>query len=566
MQDQAYFNLGSHQRPITTSSKDAQLWFNRGLVWAYSFNVGEAERCFERAVKYDTDCAMGLWGIAYSAGPNYNKAWRYFDPKDLRDSIQRANDAIARAAELSNQVTPAEKALVKAIAARFPPTDNIPNDLSPYDRAYADAMRPVYREFGTDPDIAALFADALMCITPRGLWDLDTGEPTGPHTLEARKVIETGLASTVGRAHPALCHLHIHIMEMSPNPELALPAADRLRYLVPDGSHMLHMPTHIDAAVGDYRRAIDSNSEAIMADDKYFAQESGTISYIGYRVHYICAKLYAAMMCGRFTDAMAAAMKLEEVITDDLLSIASPPVADSIESFLGSKAHVLIRFGRWEEILRLELPANRQLKSATTAIILYSRGLAYSALGRIEEAETTRREFELARAAVPKSRLNSIPCRQVDVLQVSSAMLHGELEYRKGNHEIAFTSLREAIRREDALPYSDPPPWMQPVRHALGGLLLEQNRVEEAEVLFREDLGFAEEFPRRRAKLNNVWGLHGLRECLVRLGKTKDLAFVEPAHAIAVASADVPITASCYCRLSAVKVTRCCSAKSGCCE
>ncbi|KAL4970999.1 uncharacterized protein BDV14DRAFT_194780 [Aspergillus stella-maris] len=357
---------------------------------------------------------MDLWDIAYSAGPNYIKTWRYFDPKDLRDSIQRANNAIARAAELSDQVTPAEQALVMAIAARFPPTDSIPNDLSPYDRA--------------------LFADALMCITPRGLWDLDTGEPTGPHTLEARKVIETGLASTVGRAQPALCHLYIHIMEMCPNPELALPAADRLRYLVLDGSHMLHMPTHIDAVVGDYRRAIDSNNEAIMTDDKYFAQESGTISYIGYRVHYICAKLYAAMMCGRFTDAMAAAKKLEEVITDDLLSITSPPVADSIESFLGSKVHVLICFGRWKEISRLELPANCQLQSATTAIILYSRGLAYSALGRIEEAETTQREFELARAAVPKSRLNSIPCRQVDVLRVSSAMLRGELKYRKGNH------------------------------------------------------------------------------------------------------------------------------------
>ncbi|PLB52597.1 tetratricopeptide repeat domain protein [Aspergillus steynii IBT 23096] len=509
---------------------------------------------------------MALWGIAYAAGPNYNKAWRYFDPADLRASIQRASDAIAHAATLPNHLTtPVERALVSAIAARFPSPDRIPDDLAPFDRAYADAMRPVYAQFGTDPDIAALFADALMCMTPRGLWDLDTGEPTGPHTVEARTVIERGLASATGRSHPALCHLHIHVMEMSPTPELALPAADRLRYLVPDGSHMLHMPTHIDAAVGDYRRAIDSNHEASVADDKYFATETGTISYMGYRVHYICAKLYAAMMCGRFADAMAAAEKLEEVITDEVLTITSPPVADAIESFLGSKAHVLIRFGRWEEILRLEVPGDRELKCATAAVVLYARGLAYSALGRIDEAEATRREFEDARSAVPESRLNSIPCKQVDVLGVSSAMLHGELEYRKGNYEVAFAALREAIRREDALPYSDPPPWMQPVRHALGGLLLEQGRVEEAEVLFREDLGFAKGFPRRRAKLNNVWGLHGLHECLTRLGKTDDLLFVESAHAIAVATADVPIVASCYCRLSAVE-SGCCSEKSGCCQ
>ncbi|KAE8408634.1 hypothetical protein BDV37DRAFT_295224 [Aspergillus pseudonomiae] len=561
----AYFNLGRHRRPVTTSSQRAQRWCDRGLVWTYSFNVGEAERCFARAVQYDPDCAMALWGIAYSAGPNYNKAWRYFDPKDLRDSIDRAKNAIARATQLVEQITPVEQALVKAIAARFPPTESIPDDLSPLNRAYADAMRPVYQEFGSDPDIAALFADALMCMTPRGLWDLDTGKPTGPHTVEAQQVIETGLSSG-GRDHPALCHLHIHVMEMSPNPELALPAADRLRHLVPDGSHMLHMPTHIDAAVGDYRRAIDSNHEAMVADDEYFAQESGTISYMGYRVHYICAKLYAAMMCGRFVDAMSAAEKLEQIIDDKLLSITSPPVADAIESFLGSKAHVLVRFGRWEEILRLELPVDRKLRCATTATILYAQGLAYSALGRIQEAEAIQQDFEAARAAVPSTRFNSIPCKQVDVLKVSSAMLHGELEYRRGNYEVAFASLRKAIQLEDALPYSDPPPWMQPVRHALGGLLLEQNRVEEAEVLFKEDLGFAKDFPRRRAKLNNVWGLHGLHECLTRLGKSDELLFIQPAHDIAVATADVPVTASCYCRLSVVGKSDCCSEQSKCCS
>ncbi|RJE22119.1 hypothetical protein PHISCL_05558 [Aspergillus sclerotialis] len=557
-----YFNLGSHTRPVTTSSAEAQLWFDRGLVWAYSFNHGEAERCFERASHYDPQCAMALWGIAYASGPNYNKAWRFFDQKDLRESIKRANDALARASELASQATPAEQALVKAISARFPPTDNIPDDLSPFDRAYADAMRPVYHAFGSnDADIAALFADALMCITPRGLWDLNTGKPTGEHTVEAQRVIETSLKRPDGYNHPALCHLYIHNMEMSPFSELALPAADRLRRLVPDASHMLHMPTHIDAAVGDYRRSVDSNSEAIIADDKYFAREDASIQYTSYRVHYICAKLYAAMMSGRFVDAMSAAEKLEQVIDSNLLSITSPPMADFVESFLGSKAHVLVRFGRWEEILRLELPTDPtdSLYCATRAVILYARGLAFSTLGRIAEAETAQKEFEIARADVPPSRLNSIPVKEVDVLEVASAMLSGELEYRKGNHDTAFPTLRQAIKLEDSLPYSDPPAWMQPVRHALGGLLLEQNRVEEAEILFREDLGLAKDFPRRKAKLNNVWGLHGLYECFNRLGKAGDARFIQAARDIALASADVPVVTSCYCRVSAVAGSSCCS-------
>ncbi|KAI2872211.1 hypothetical protein CBS63078_10737 [Aspergillus niger] len=559
LDEMPYFNLGSHHRPVTTTSKEAQLWFDRGLIWSYSFNHGEAERCFERAATYDPSCAMALWGLAYAAGPNYNKAWKFFDQEDLRDSIKRANNALARATELANQASPVEQALIKAITARFPPTDSIPDDLSSLDYAYANAMRPVYQRFGRDPDVAALFAEALMCITPRGLWDLDTGKPTGVHTVEAREAIEVALKHPNGYDHPALCHLHIHMLEMSPFPELALPAADRLRRLVPDGSHMLHMPTHIDAAVGDYRRSVDSNHEAILADDKYFAREDASIQYVAYRVHYICAKLYAAMMSGRFIDAITAAEKLEHIIDAKLLSIKSPPIADFNESFLGSKAHVLVRFGRWEEILGLQLPADRRLYCVTTAIILYAQGLAFSALGRITEAEAAQKEFEAARAVVPTSRLNSIPCKEVDVLRVASSMLTGELEYRKGNYDTAFSTLREAIKLEDGLPYSDPPPWMQPVRHALGGLLLEQNRIDEAEVVFREDLGMARDFPRRRAKLNNVWGLHGLYECFTRAGKIEEALFIKSSRDIAIASADVPVTTSCYCRRSAVEKIECCA-------
>ncbi|CAG7972822.1 unnamed protein product [Penicillium salamii] len=557
--EEDYYKLGPHVRPVTTSSPTTQLWFNRGLIWAYSFNHAEAERCFERAAKSDPSCAMALWGIAYAAGPNYNKAWQYFDPEDRRASIQKVNDTLARARSLASQATQVEQALIKAIGARFPTADASPDDLSPFDHAYADAMRDVYHRFNTDMDVAALFAEALMCITPRGLWDLDTGKPTGNHTVEARDVIELGLKQCSGRDHPALCHLHIHMLEMSPFPELALPAADRLRGMVPHASHMLHMPTHIDAAVGDYRRGVDSNHEAMLADDIYFANEIDTIRYTPYRVHYICAKMYSAMMSGRFRDAMSAAEKLEQVIDYNVLSVRSPPMADSIESFVASKAHVLVRFGHWEDILELKLPTDRVTYSVTTAVILYSRGLALSALGRVEEAEITKTEFEKARQAVPSSRLNSIPCKEEDVLGVASAMLAGELEYRKGNIEESFSLLREAIAREDGLAYSDPPPWMQPVRHALGGLLLEQGRVEEAEALFKEDLGFALDYPRRRAKLNNVWGLHGLHECFTRLGKTVEAAFIQPAYEIALASADVPVKASCFCRVSAVRGDTCCS-------
>ncbi|KAB8237004.1 uncharacterized protein BDW43DRAFT_266662 [Aspergillus alliaceus] len=557
-----YYNLGPHRRSVTTASAEAQLWFTRGFLWAYSFNHEEAHRCFVRATERDPKCAMAYWGIAYAIGPNYNKAWSFYDRADLEDTVKQANDALARATLLAGDATPVERDLIKALRARFPPSDNIPSSMRPLDRAYAEAMRPVYETHRYDLDVAALFADALMCISPRRLWDLDTGKPTGDHTVKAQAVIESGLArGAEGRDHPALCHLYIHLMEMSPVSERALPAADRLRRLVPDASHMLHMPSHIDMAVGDYRRAVDSNEDAIVADDLYFNRERGSALYVAYRVHNVCAKLYAALISGRSQEAISAAKKLDQIIDMKVLTSTTPPLADWVESFLGNYAHVLVRFGRWEEILRLKLPTDRKIYSVTTASILYARAIALSALGRIPEATAAQAEFETARAAVPPSRMNSIPCKETDVLKVAAAMLNGELEYRKGNYEAAFSDLRKAIKLEDALPYSDPPPWMQPVRHALGSLLLEQNRVAEAEQVFREDLGFAKEFPRRKARLNNVWGLHGLHECLMRLGKSEEALTLKVQLDIAVASADVPITTSCYCRLSAVgKAELCCSA------
>jgi len=553
-----YFDLGTYRWTVTTESAEAQLWANRGLIWAYSFNHEEALRCFERAARSDPNCVMAYWGIAFSAGPNYNKAWVFFDKQDLAISTRKANDAISRASQLATNTTDLERALIKALAARFPPTDNIPDNFGHLNCAYADAMRPVYQAHSDDIDVAALFAEALMCISPRGLWDLNTGKPTGNHTVEAREVIEKAFKRPEGFTHPAHCHLYIHLMEMSPTPELALPAADRLRGLVPDASHMLHMPTHIDASVGDYRRGVDSNNDAIAADDKYFAIENASVLYSAYRVHYVSAKLYSAMMSGRFHDAFAAAEKIEQIIDAKLLATTSPNMADWVEAHLGSRAHVLIRFGRWHDILKLQLPTNRELYCSTTAVIFYARGIAFSALGRIKEAETAQQDFEAARELVPKTRLNSIPVKEYDVLNVASAMLSGELQYRKNELETAFATLHEAARREDDLAYSDPPPWMQPVRHALGGLLLEQDRVGKAERAFREDLGFAKGYPRRKAKLNNIWGLHGLHEALTRVGKKGEAVLLKNQLDLAAASADVDVSVSCYCRNAGAENVACC--------
>ncbi|MBE3043675.1 hypothetical protein IMZ48_14115 [Candidatus Bathyarchaeota archaeon] len=544
-----YYDLGSYRRKVTTTSADAQMWFDRGLAWSYSFNHEESLRCFRMAAQSDPHCAMAYWGAAYAMGPNYNKSWIRFDAEDMKKTSEEAVIVLEHARKAKN-AEPAERALIEAMSARFPSESAIPGDPVLLNQAYADAMARVFKDFGEDMDIAVLYADALMCIRPRQLWDLNTGKITGPDTVEAIRVLEVGLAHPRMRNHPAVCHLYIHAMEMSPFPEKAQVAADRLRRLVPDGSHMQHMSTHIDIACGDYRRGIDSNHDAMVADDKYFSQTKGSILYTAYRTHNISVLVYAAMMAGRSEPAISAAKRLPEILTPEILTIKSPPMVDWTEYQTGTLAHVLIRFGRWEEILELDLPTNQQLYSVTTATICYARGIALAALQRVEEAEAAKLEFYAARDAVPVDRQYGLVCSASTALQVASSMLEGELEYRRGNYETAFAHLRKGIELEDALPYADPPAWMLPVRHALGALLLEQGLVEEATELYKQDLGLSDKLPRRKARINNMWGLHGLYECFRRSGQEGEARKIRSQRDIAVASADVPVISSCFCRLS----------------
>lgn len=547
-----YYDLGTHSFPVSTTSPEAQLWFNRGIRWAYSFNHEEAVRCFTKATDHDPNCGMAYWGIAYARGPNYNKAWIRFDRSDLEKTFKGATDALEIASRLRQHMTPLELALIEALRRRFPadPDAPPPENLNELDIAYASAMRPIYQAHPNHLEVVALFVESLMCVSPRQLWDLDTGKPLHC-AAEARATLEPAMATSEGRNHPAFCHLYIHLMEMSPFPEIAQPAADRLRQLVPEGSHMCHMATHIDAACGDYRKVIESNHQAMIADNKYFADENaakGSALYRIYRIHNIMLKCYGGIMAGQSMAAISAARFINEVATPEFLRIRSPPMADWAESYVGVIAHALIRFGRWQEILALELPEDQELYCATTAMMHYAKGVAFAALGRIEEAEASQVRFEDARAKVPRSRLNSLPVVEQDVLEVAAAMLEGEILYRKRRFDAAFKSLRAAVELEDALPYGDPPAWKQPARHALGALLLEQGRSQEAEEVFRDDLGFGR-LSRRKARINNVWSLHGLHECLERNGKHEQAKILRIQRDIAMASADVPIRASCFCRL-----------------
>lgn len=537
-----YYDLGSYGRQVTTSSPTAQLWFDRGLVWTYAYNHEEAVVCFQRAVEADPDCGMAYWGIAYGIGPNYNKQWTDFEDDEKPDALAQALGAIEQANRCADQTTPAERALIEAIAQRYPQDATI-EDFGPWNDAYADAMRAVYNAHPGDLDISCLLAEAIMNRTPWQLWHLPSGQPAeGADTVEAITVLENAFDNLDGAwQHPGLLHMYIHLMEMSPHPERALRQGDRLSTLVPEAGHLLHMATHIDVLCGDYQNVVSRNHAATIADRKFLERAGAENFYSLYRCHNYHFKIYGAMFLGQPGPALEAADELVANLPETILR----PMADWLEAFIPMKQHVLIRFGRWHDILAQDLPEDSELYCMTTAMMRYARTVALANTGKPAEAE--RDQFLAARDRVPESRmLFNNTCH--DILQIAENMLLGEMDYHQGDHEAAFERLRRSVELDDNLPYDEPWGWMQPARHALGALLLEQGHFEEAEAVYRADLGLDATLSRACQHPGNVWSLHGLHECLVQRGETIEARQVKLLLDKAVARADVPIKASCFCR------------------
>jgi len=541
------YDLGSYTRKVTTQSAEAQRWFDRGLNWCFGYHHQEAIACFEKALEHDPDCAMAHWGIGYALGPNYNLPWELLDADSRAAALGKAYDATEAALARTDDISQAERALIEALPARYPRRGAV-DDQKAWNDAFADAMRIVHRAYPHDLDIGTIFVEAILNRTPWRMWDLKSGAPAdGAGTVEAREALESAFRDLPGaQSHPGLLHLYVHLMEMSPHPEVALTAGDTLRDMTRDMGHLTHMPTHIDIQCGHYRDALYWNQRAVTADRRYYDRSGPMNFYSAYRAHNYHFTAYAAMFLGQYAPAIAAADEMIATIPEALLRVPSPPMADFFESYLSIRQHVLIRFGKWREILAEPMPLDAGLYCNLTAMMHYAKGVAHAALGDAVAAEREQVLFRAAAQKVPPSRkLHNVPCTQL--LEVAEEMLAGEIAYRRGEHTQAFDHLRAAIALEDALPYDEPWGWMQPVRHALGALLLEQGRAAEAETVYREDLGLGGALLRAQIHPENVWALRGLLDCLERRGAHAEAAQIRPRVEIAAARADMAVSASCFC-------------------
>ncbi len=519
-----YYNIGKLHHEVSTDSAAAQKWFDRGLAMCYGFNHEEAVRCFDKAIDADDHLAIAYAMKAYALGPNFN--FMEIPREQMLLANAASDEAVARLAHAS----PVEQGLISAIAERS--AADIPEDFElrdPYNRAYADAMREVYARHPHNSTVAELFAESLMNLQP---WKHFLPDGTkGEHTEEIVGVIEQGLKKDPD--HPGLCHMYIHVMEASPHPEKALAAARRLGEAVPGSGHLTHMPTHISILLGDYKEVIERNQRAIEIDKLFLDREGAMNFFTLYRIHNYHFVCYGAMFDGQSKLALDAARAINKQVPEPLLK----DQADFLDAFMPTALHVLVRFGRWDDILREPEPT--EYLPMSRAIRLYARTLAYAATGRVAEAEAERERFVEAVKLVPETSY-LFQNRSLNILAVAEAMMNGEIAYRKGDFDQAFADLRRAVALDDGLNYDEPWGWMQPARHALGALLLEQGHYAEAEKVYREDL---ERHPK------NPWALHGLTEALMEQEKLDEARQYAAMCQAACQRADVTINRSCYCRL-----------------
>ena len=487
-------DLGSITYKITTANERAQAYFDQGLRLAYAFNHGEAQRAFRMAQKLDPNCAMCFWGEALVLGPNINLPMQ-------EDAVAPAYAAAQKAKALAANASPRERALIGALAARYGSDPKA--DRAPFDAAYAAEMAKVATQFPDDDEIATLYAEAVMDLSPWDYWTPGGREPN-PQSVPIVPTLERVLARNPN--HPGAIHFYIHAVEASDRPKRAEPYADRLRGAIPGAGHLVHMPSHIYYRVGRYLDALNDNKTAVKVDEKYIADSNAPMGVyrLGYYPHNVHFVMASAQMAGDGQTVIAAADKLRELIPDEAArGIAMVQPVKAAPYF----AHA--QFSSPETILALPDPGDAI--PYVKAMWLYMRGIALAARHNFAGAAATADAIETLERTADFKLLKDSNIPAQEVFRIARTLILARVAQAKGDFRTAVVQFARAAELQDALPYTEPPYWYYPIRQSLAAALLQAGRYAEAQRQFQRALSRAP---------SNGWSYYGLAQLYKSRGNT----------------------------------------------
>ena len=475
--------LGSVAYKITTANERAQAYFDQGMRLTYAFNHGEAQRAFRMAQKLDPECAMCFWGEALVLGPNINLPMQ-------EDAVGPAYAAAQKAKALAPKASPREQALIGAVVARYGSDPKAAR--APFDAAYAAAMAKVAAQFPDDDEIATLYAEAVMDLSPWNYWKPGGRQPN-PQSVPIVPTLERVLARNPN--HPGAIHFYIHAVEASDRPKRAEPYADRLRGAIPGAGHLVHMPSHMYYRVGRY---LGDNKTAVNVDEKYLADTNAPMGVyrLGYYPHNVHFVMASAQLAGDGQTVIAAAEKLRELIPDEVArGIAMVQPVKAAPYF----AHA--QFSAPETILALPDPGDAI--PYVKAMWLYARGVALAARHDFAGAAAAADAIETLERTADFKLLKDSNIPAQEVLRIARTVIMARVAQAKGDSRTAVARFERAAALQDALPYTEPPYWYYPIRQSLAAALLQAGRYAEAERQFQRALSRAP---------SNGWSYYGLAE------------------------------------------------------
>jgi hypothetical protein len=508
--------LGDLHYRISTRDSAAQQFFDQGLRLIYGFNHVEALRAFQEATRRDPASAMTYWGQSLALGPNIND----WNPKD-REAMAKA--AITRAVELSKGATAKEADFIRAMATRY---DGKVHDVrDTLNRAYLNAMESLAAKYPQDAEALTLYADAIMNSMPWDYWHHDGTPKDG--TLKARTALETTLKKFP--RHPGAHHLYIHLLEASRRPRDAYASAQFLESAMPKAGHLVHMPSHIYARVGEYENSNTANTKAIVVDEEFLAESEDQGFYrIGYYPHNIDFLVFGSMMNGSSEQAYRDATKLSYH-----MKAMEGPMPLYYDFFSSSPIVAYVRFGAWNKILALPPPDTRYYH--TLAIQHFARGTAFLRKGLMSMAEIELHTLDSLNALDTLKSIYAFYSSASQITNMATQLLKGQVLLQSKNQDEGLTALRKAVAAEDTMRYDEPPDWRLPARHFLGAALLDIGKYAEAEQVYEEDL---------LRNPENGWALQGLLQSQKKQGKSKQAVDTQRRFDKAWQKSDVKITSS----------------------
>lgn len=541
--------LGAFSIEISGASPAVRPWIEQGLLLAYGFEHRKAIGAFEQALKEDPQCAMCAWGAAYVLGPNINLPREYVDLALLKRAYGFAQQA-ERIAKGLPGLSARDRALVDAIVQRYEadpqpkaertagapgeagavcasPGSPFAGDASlahPREQAYARALAEAYQRFGNDVDVAAMYAESLMMLTPWAWYDAKTRK-AHPNAAAAIDVLRK--AREAAPTHPGLIHFLIHVTEQGPDAKWAEAGADRLGGVAPGLPHLVHMPSHTYIRVGRYADAVAANQGALQADVKLaeaIRAQGGRVQG-NWDFHHLHFLWFAAAMDGQGRVAVDAARRFAAKV-------------DGWQRWRGGwRAHMaqelpwlaLVQVQRWQEILDTELPPFWQRHER--AVAHFARGMA-QARGKRDGDEAQRELVQLEHLAWRGD--GDAVDKAAPSLRMAIASLRGEVAWARGERELALGWLQKANALEREIDGGEVASFGALTAPALGSALLAMGRPADAEAVYRKQLEAWPGDPR---------ALQGLARSLAPQGRAAEAQQAEAAFNKAWQRADFQLVA-----------------------